>query len=324
MNVNYEYYRLFYYVCKYHSITRAANVLRMSQPNVTRALNRLEEQLGCKLLVRSTRGVTMTPEGEVLFAHVEIAQEQLQAGESELAGITALESGALTISASETALNVFLLDKLREFHRRYPGVRLRIANHSTPQAIRALGRGLVALQQNIHGVDFRAIRALGRGLVDLCVITTPARLESTMRRTLLMPFQEILIAGRDFEFLQGRRWALKELQQYPLICLGSETMTYAFYNQFYLSNNLVLQPDTEAATTDQVVPLVKSGLGLGYVPQNFAKDALAAGDVFTIQLKEEIPTRHVVLVQDGGRVPNAAAREFARMLNSSVTQQNAP
>lgn len=125
MNVNYEYYRLFYYVCKYHSITRAANVLRMSQPNVTRALNRLEEQLGCKLLVRSTRGVTMTPEGEVLFAHVEIAQEQLQAGESELAGITALESGALTISASETALNVFLLDKLREFHRRYPGVRLR-------------------------------------------------------------------------------------------------------------------------------------------------------------------------------------------------------
>ena len=60
MNVNYEYYRLFYYVCKYHSITRAANVLRMSQPNVTRALNRLEEQLGCKLLVRSTRGVTMT------------------------------------------------------------------------------------------------------------------------------------------------------------------------------------------------------------------------------------------------------------------------
>lgn len=68
MNVNYEYYRLFYYVCKYHSITRAANVLRMSQPNVTRALNRLEEQLGCKLLVRSTRGVTMTPEGEVLFA----------------------------------------------------------------------------------------------------------------------------------------------------------------------------------------------------------------------------------------------------------------
>lgn len=299
MNVNYEYYRLFYYVCKYRSITRAANVLRMSQPNVTRALNRLEQQLGCKLLVRSTRGVTLTPEGEILFAHVEIAQEQLQAGESELAGITALESGTLTIGASETALNIFLLDKLREFHLRYPGVRLRIANHSTPQAI----------------------RALGRGLVDLCVITTPARIEPAMRRTLLMPFHEILIAGREFGFLQGRSWSLKELQAYPLICLGSETMTYAFYNQFYMMNNLVLQPDTEAATTDQVVPLVKSGLGLGYVPQNFARDALAAGDVFAIQLKEEIPARNIVLVEDASRVPNAAAREFVRMLNNSVMPQ---
>ena len=80
----------------------------------------------------------------------------------------------------------------------------------------------------------------------------------------------------------------------------------------------------DGATADRLVPLVKSGLGLGYVPQNFAKDALAAGDVFTIQLKEEIANRRVVLVRDGGRVPNAAAREFARMLNSSVTQQNAP
>ena len=104
------------------------------------------ERLGDEVwrAVAGKYGVTMTPEGEVLFAHVEIAQEQLQAGESELAGITALESGALTISASETALNVFLLDKLREFHRRYPGVRLRIANHSTPQAIRLAGGGQIA------------------------------------------------------------------------------------------------------------------------------------------------------------------------------------
>ena len=100
-------------------------------------------------------------------------------------------------------------------------------------------------------------------------------------------------------------------------------MTYAFYNQFYLSNNLVLQPDTEAATTDQVVPLVKSGLGLGYVPQNFAKDALAAGDVFTIQLKEEIPTVMLCWCRMRSCSQRSCAR-IARMLNSSVTQQNAP
>ena len=62
LNVNQDYYRLFYYVCRYRSLTKAANILQMSQPNMTRGLNRLEAQLGCKLLVRSTRGVTLTPE----------------------------------------------------------------------------------------------------------------------------------------------------------------------------------------------------------------------------------------------------------------------
>ena len=80
LNVNQDYYRLFYYVCRYRSLTKAANILQMSQPNMTRGLNRLEAQLGCKLLVRSTRGVTLTPEGEALYAHVAIAQEQLLAG----------------------------------------------------------------------------------------------------------------------------------------------------------------------------------------------------------------------------------------------------
>ena len=61
LNVNQDYYRLFYYVCRYRSLTKAANILQMSQPNMTRGLNRLEAQLGCKLLVRSTRGVTLTP-----------------------------------------------------------------------------------------------------------------------------------------------------------------------------------------------------------------------------------------------------------------------
>ena len=68
LNVNQDYYRLFYYVCRYRSLTKAANILQMSQPNMTRGLNRLEAQLGCKLLVRSTRGVTLTPEGEALYA----------------------------------------------------------------------------------------------------------------------------------------------------------------------------------------------------------------------------------------------------------------
>ena len=57
MDVNFEYYKIFYYVAKYNNFTRAARVLGNSQPNVTRAMNCLEQQLHCTLLVRTNRGV---------------------------------------------------------------------------------------------------------------------------------------------------------------------------------------------------------------------------------------------------------------------------
>lgn len=80
MDVNFEYYKIFYYVAKYHNFTKAAQALNNSQPNITRAMNCLE---------------------------------QFQIAEEELADSSGLSHGSVSIGASETALNIFLLDKLK-------------------------------------------------------------------------------------------------------------------------------------------------------------------------------------------------------------------
>lgn len=135
--VTYDYYRIFYYVAQYHSFTKAAEILNNNQPNITRCMNNLEHELECRLFVRSNRGVHLTPEGEKLFSHVAAAYEHLQYGEEELKKDRSLERGCITIGASETALRLLLLDRLEIFHEHYPNVRLKIATHSTPQAIAA-------------------------------------------------------------------------------------------------------------------------------------------------------------------------------------------
>ena len=66
--------------------------------------------------------------------------------------------------------------------------------------------------------------------------------------------------------LGSQEISLWELKNYPLICLGRETMTFQFYNQLFLSYGLELSPDTEVATTDQILPLVRHELGLAFVP----------------------------------------------------------
>ena len=174
MPVPYDYYRIFYYVAQYRSFTRAAEVLHGSQPNITRTINLLEQELGCRLFERSHRGVALTPEGGQLFAHVQIMQEQMQAAESELASRRSLHSGRVAIGASETALHGLLLPVLRDFRRRYPGVRLQITNHSTPPAI----------------------GALRSGLVELAVVGTPCgELAAPLTEQRLRPFQDLLVAG---------------------------------------------------------------------------------------------------------------------------------
>ena len=82
MDVNFEYYKVFYYVAKYKNFTKAAHALGSGQPNVTRAMNCLEQQTHCTLFIRTNRGVQLTPEGEMLFTHVEAAISQIQTAET--------------------------------------------------------------------------------------------------------------------------------------------------------------------------------------------------------------------------------------------------
>ena len=70
-----DYYRIFYYVAKYKSFSKAARMLDNNQPNITRCMNILESELDCKLLNRSHKGITLTPEGNTLYSHVSIAMK---------------------------------------------------------------------------------------------------------------------------------------------------------------------------------------------------------------------------------------------------------
>ena len=108
MNISYDYYRIFYYVAKYGSISQASRLLLNSQPNLTRAIRNLEGELGCVLFSRSSRGMHLTPEGERLFRHVRIAVEHIEAAQAELTESTSLQGGTVYLATNETALRCLL------------------------------------------------------------------------------------------------------------------------------------------------------------------------------------------------------------------------
>ena len=292
MDVNFEYYKIFYYVAKYQNFTKAARVLCNSQPNVTRAMNALEHELHCILFVRTNRGVHLTPEGERLYTRVSAAVQQLQMAEEELSERVGLEHGSVSIGASETALNIYLLDRLHKFHMEYPGVRLKLCNDSTPQAI--------------HSVQ--------NGEIDFAVVTTPVKVEYPLKEIKLQSFQEILVGGKTFTALASQELSLKDLKDYPLISLGAETTTYHFYEKLFLEYGAELAADTEVATTDQVLPLVKNELGLAFLPEEMARDALRKHEVLLMHLQETIPRRSICMIYDTKRPMSVAAQKLKKIL----------
>lgn len=292
MDITYDYYRIFYYVAKYKSFTRAASILMNNQPNITRSMNNLEKQLGCTLFVRSNRGITLTPEGKKLYNHVSVAYKQLHLAELELANSNSLESGTITISASETALHGILLTVLKDFHNAYPGIHIHILSHTTPQAI----------------------QTVRNGLADFSVVTTPTKTQKPFKETKIKEFHEVLVGSRKYAYLAEEKHHLSDLQKYPMVCLGKDTMTYNYFTDIFLKRNIALNPEVEVATSDQLIPVITHDLGIGFVPDFLLDELIKNEEIFEIPLVETLPPRFICLVEDSGHPLSVAATKLKDML----------
>lgn len=292
MSVNYEYYRIFYYVAKFKSFTQAANALANSQPNITRSIKNLEQELGCSLFTRSNRQVQLTPEGEALYRHVSIAFHHLLAGEDEIAKGKGLDGGVVRIAATEIALHTVLLPVLKDFKFQHPSVHIKLMNDSTPSAIADL--------QN--------------GLADIAVVTTPVSIPESIRKTQITSFREVAICGSAYEQLARETVTLAKLTHFPIISLGEQTGTYRFYAKLFADNGLVFEPDIEAATADQILPMVRANLGIGFVPETFLQKDELGRAIFEFNLLEQIPSRAVCLLTPAARPIGPAARALAATL----------
>lgn len=292
MDITYDYYRIFYYAAKYRSFSKAAAVLVSNQPNITRAMNNLESQLGCKLFVRSNRGVTLTVEGKKLFAHVAAAYHHLHSAELELMSDKSLNSGTVTISVTETALHLFLLPILSKFRKEFPGIRLCVFNYPTAESI----------------------KVVKDGMADFAVVTSPVKCERPLKSIPLRKFEDILVCSSTKQHIGERKVHLQELTGQPLISMKKGTATYDFFSEFYLRNGLPFEVDIEVATIDQILPMVMYDLGMGFLPREIVQGAISHHRVKEIPLIETIPEREICLIEGESISMGMAAGKLKKML----------
>ncbi len=299
MNISYEYYKIFYYVAKYGSISKAADVMMYNQPNITRSVKKLENELGCTLFIRSNRGVTLTPEGERLFSHVSSAVNHINTAQNELSAHKTLQNGTVKVGATEVALHCFLLPVLREFRGMYPGIKINISNHSTPQAL----------------------AALKAGAVDIAVVTSPIGKTEGMSIKELAEFTEVAVGGEAYRELAEKPMTLAQLAAYPLIGLGKNTNTYAFYADVFSKHGVDYSPVTEAATADQILPFVRNDLGIGFVPTEFLENT-SCDDLCRLIITDEKIKRKIYLLKNPEYPVSVATKELEKTMSESSEDKN--
>ena len=272
MEQNLSSYRIFSAVANTGNISKAAKELYISQPAISKSIQKLEENIGVKLFDRSSRGVTLTPEGELLYTHVKSAFETLTLGEDKLRRSIALGVGNLSIGVSSTLCKYILLPYLRDFIKKYPHINISIACHSTNQTLKLLEEGkldigLIGRPEVFKDIDFYPLREI----------------------------EDIFVAAKDYLRNLKIRGVEKQyiLQSSTLLLLDKENMTRQYIDGYFQSSHIMIQDMIEVSNMDLLIEMSKIGLGVGCVIRDFVQTELTDGTLVEIPLTVPISKRFI-------------------------------
>lgn len=133
---------------KYKSISKASEALFVSQPALTRRLKQIEEEFSATILIRSSKGISFTPQGELLVDYAREMLTRYDEIQKELAASTKI-SGTLRIASSLTQTQFFLPELLQNFSALHPGVSYEVETDLSTACVKALN------SKQVHVALFR-------------------------------------------------------------------------------------------------------------------------------------------------------------------------
>lgn len=300
MNQNLNYYKAFYMVAKYKNISKAADALFISQPAISKSLSRLEENLGCTLFSRTSRGVSLTADGEILYERIREAFAAIEAGEEELRHRTELGIGQLRIGVSTTLCKYILLPYLQNFIRQHPHIRITIECQST-----------------LHTVEL-----LESGQIDIGLIGAPKH-HGTLTFLPLKKIQDTFVATQSYlDNLSIREHTDPDLfLSATLMLLDEENITRQYINDYFYRNQIKTNQILEVSSMDLLIEFAKIGIGAACVIREFVEQELKESTLIEIPMAEPIESRSIGFAYSNSHKLSKSALTF---LNSVFPYQAPP
>ncbi len=263
-------YRVFCEVAKCQSFSKAAKALYMTQPAVSQTIMGLERESETRLFTRTSKGVTLTTDGQLLYEYVNAAINLIEAGERKLSESRELMAGEMKVGVGDTISRYYLLPHLEKFHSGSPNIKLKIFNRTT----------------------LELCRMLKSGEIDIAVCNLPVK-DSALEIQKCIDIHDIFVCGEKYAHLCLKPKTYEEILELPLIFLERKSNSRQFVEKHLLSKGIRIQPEIELGSHELLLEFARYNFGIACVIEEFSQDYLKNKLLHRIRLAEELPARAI-------------------------------
>lgn len=326
MEQNLNYYKIFYEAAKAGNISKAAEMLYISQPAVSKAITKLEQSLGHTLFIRSKRGVKLTEEGEMLYQHLAKAFDSIDTAEKTLKRIGQFGIGQIRIGVSTSLCKHILLSYLQDFIQDNPHVKVSIECNPTYETIQLLKDdkidiGLICDTPLDKGYHFMPLRTIHDTFV-----TTQTYLDNLFLRennseeaadseettAPVIPNVTGLFVFSESSVKNNIKVTLSEkeiLEKSNLMLLDKGNISRIFIDQYMDKYHIRPGQVLEINNMDLLIDFAAIGMGVACVVREFVASYIESGQVIEIPLDYDIPERTVGFIYNEHNL-NTTTKKF--------------
>jgi LysR family transcriptional regulator, carnitine catabolism transcriptional activator len=256
INVTPKQVKAFVAVSECRSFADACAVLHLSQPALSMAIKNLEQLVGGKLLIRTTRTLSLSPEGQAFLPVAKRLLADWDMAFNDLHNLFAKQRGKLAIAAMPSFAATKLAQVLAGFHQRYPNINVLVDDVVAEQVNDRVGSGRAEL-----GITFKP-----DDLTDLDFVP-------------LFRDRFVAVLPSNHPLASEQSLTLETITQYPLLLLQQPSSIRGMIEKALEDNNLKANIEMEAHQLATLGTLVAAGLGISIVPTLYTEPMVALGAV---------------------------------------------
>lgn len=289
--------RLFVDLVREQSFTKVAERHFITQPAVSLSIQKLEDELGTRLVERTTRRVLVTEEGKILYDYATDILGKAQEVKSVLQERQDKVLGTIRLATVHSVGLYELPASLKEFIRRYPEVNIHIEYQLSDQVYHSV-------------ID---------GHADIGLVAYP----EDRGRVITLPFVEdelVAICNHEHPLAARETIRLRDLHGYPFVAFQPEIPTRKAIDTLFNQQEVRVEVRMQCDNIEILKKMVEVGLGISLVPQLSVQEESRTGALRVLNLSDCVIRRPLAIIHRKGKMLSRPQRAFVDLLTTEGSE----